>query len=125
MIKKIFLISLVSLFALSITACSHNKDHRNKYGHKMFSKMDLNGDNVVTKEEHQKFSSDMFNTIDVNKDGKICESEFWNHMKNYRKDKKDEQEAKVAPKSKEAARDANKEAKANITKEKKAKKAKK
>lgn len=124
MIKKLVSTSVVIAAAISLSACSQGmKDHHKKHSHMMFSKMDLNSDNVVTKEEFNTFNNQKFDSMDLNKDGKICEGEFKKyiecHMKN---DKAEAKETKPQEAAKVENKDVAKEVKA--TKKTKAKKAK-
>lgn len=73
--KKI--ITLVSALSISVAvpAFAGALHHSDKMG-SHFSKMDKNGDGVVSQSEHKSFTSKMFKDADKNKDSKLSRDEM-------------------------------------------------
>lgn len=74
---------VVLSFLLVLGGCAHGG---HKGMHKMWEKMDANGDNAVTKEEFTKAHDDMFTELDADKDGKVTKEEKMAFFKSKCKD---------------------------------------
>jgi Ca2+-binding EF-hand superfamily protein len=83
---KIGFVVLCAIMAFSFVGCAHKKGHHGKdKHHKMWKKMDADGDGVVTREEFDKAHGEKFAKMDANSDGKITKEEKMAYKKSKKK----------------------------------------
>lgn len=80
--KKIFaLITAVFAFVAAPVLANETKAGKANKTDYYFSKMDTNGDNMISREESNAFSASQFEAADTNKDSMLSRDELMAHKK--------------------------------------------
>ncbi|PJZ44942.1 calcium-binding protein [Leptospira brenneri] len=95
--KKILILLAGLTFFVSVSVFAHDHEGHGKKGRggDHFKKMDIDGDNKVSKEEWQKFHDGIFTELDKDADGSVTSEEIKAFHKEKHEEKKETMKEKV------------------------------